>query len=84
MLTKFKSQAEWAKSFFEWNEKTKMYVCKLHIIKTDTAGNVVKKRKATQGMQASTIEDNFDLKYLLHFRCGNHTAELIQVVVFCN
>jgi hypothetical protein len=38
--------------------------------------------EATQGIQASTIEDEFDLKYPLHFRCGNHTAELIQVVVF--
>ena len=45
VLTKFKSQAEWAKSYFEWNDKTKMYVCKLHIITKDKAGNVVKKRK---------------------------------------
>jgi hypothetical protein len=38
--------------------------------------------EATKGMQASTFEDEFDLKYLLHFHCGNHTAELIQVISF--
>jgi hypothetical protein len=38
--------------------------------------------ETTYGFQASSPEDEFDLKYLLYFRCGNHTAELIQVVVY--
>ncbi len=41
--------------------------------------------EATYGVPATNPDDEFDLKYLLHFRCGNHTAEfaeLIQVIVF--
>jgi hypothetical protein len=38
--------------------------------------------QAIYGIPATNPDDEFDLKYLLHFRCGNHTAELIQVVVF--
>jgi hypothetical protein len=71
VLAKCKSQAEWAKSFFEWNEKTKMYVCKLHFIKTDTAGNVVKKRKCCKSYTAQTNASN-KVKHLLQ----DHDMEL--------
>jgi hypothetical protein len=70
-ITRFKSQAEWAKSFFEWNDKTKKFVCKLHLITTDNAGNVVKKRKCPKCFSASTNASN-KVKNV----CDDHVMEL--------
>ena len=80
VLTKFKSQAEWAKSYFEWNDKTKMYVCKLHIITKDKAGNVVKKRKCCKSYTAQTNSSN-KVKHLLQdhlMELPDHLQEMIE------
>jgi hypothetical protein len=61
-ITRFKSQAAWAKSFFEWNDKTKKYVCKLHQITPDNAGNVVNKRKCPKCLSALTNASNKAIK----------------------
>ena len=70
-VRRFKSQAEWAKSFFEWNDTTKKFVCKLHHITQDKAGNVVKKRKCTKCFCASTNASN-KVKHV----CDDHALEL--------
>ena len=70
-VRRFKSQAEWAKSFFEWNDTTKKFVCKLHHITQDKAGNVVKKRKCTKCFCASTNASN-KVKHV----CDDHGMEL--------
>ncbi len=70
-ITRFKSQAEWAKSFFEWNDKTKKYVYKLHLITTDNAGNVVKKRRCPKCFSALTNASN-----KVRHVCDDHGMEL--------
>ena len=57
-----------------------MYVCKLHIIKMDTAGNVVKKRKCCKSYSAQTNASN-KVKHLLQdhdMELPTHLKEVIE------